>query len=348
MPNRAIDNTQSPEPCRVLITGGAGYIGSHLVRMLHHQGHDVVVFDNLSSGNAWAVPSNTLVVGDILDTPMLVATLQHHKIQTVVHLAAKSSVPESFANPDVYRMVNVDGTSSVVQACAAADVRQLIFSSTAAVYGNATHGLVREDAPLEPISPYGESKLVAEHLLAEACVHHGIAHIVFRYFNVIGAQPEGFLGQYNPASGHLLQKCLDCAHDGSPIGIFGHDYDTVDGTAERDYVHVEDIASLHIHAIRHLDAGGASLLLNAGYGQGHSVLQFIETFGAVTHAPLRYAFSARRAGDPAALIADISRLRQELSWTPAYPKLEQMIASSWLWEHEGKHKLLGAQVDLSE
>jgi len=324
----------------VLVTGGAGYIGSHLVSLLRKSGRRVVVFDDLSTGNAWAVPADTLIVGDILDTGLLVASLHEHDIRSVVHLAAKSSVPESFADPDLYHRVNVDGTASVVEACTEANVRQLIFSSTAAVYGNATHGLVDENAPLSPISPYGHSKLAAERVLTEACKDAGIGHLVFRYFNVIGAQADGCLGQSNPASSHLLQKCLDCIRDGGSLTIFGNDYKTRDGTAERDYIHVGDLASLHLHALLHLEQGGASQLLNAGYGLSHSVLQFVETFRQVTGAPLTYHFADRREGDPEALIADVSRLQASLPWTPLYPSLEQMISSSWLWEQTGKPRLL--------
>ncbi len=322
----------------VLITGGAGYIGSHLTLLLQKQGYQVTVIDNLSTGNVWAVPEDCLIIGDILDTKALTKAMRKQQIQTVIHLAAKSSVPESFDKPNDYFETNVNGTKSVVEACAEAGVRQLIFSSTAAVYGNASHGVVREDAPLKPISPYGESKLEAEQVVKTRSALYGIRQITFRYFNVIGAHPEAVIGQYNPNSGHLLQKCLDCVQQNNSLKVYGNDYDTPDGTAERDYIHVQDLASLHLHAIHYLDRGGKSQLLNAGYGDHHSVLEFIQTFQKMTNKPISSCYVSRREGDPISLIADVSRLGQLFDWQPQFSSLEQMIGSSWLWETSAKRK----------
>jgi len=327
-------------PHSVLITGGAGYIGSHLTLLLQLQGYRVIAVDNLNTGNAWAVPGEALVIADILDTAALVAVMRENQIQTVVHLAAKSSVPESFAKPDDYAKTNVKGTKSMLEACADAGVQQLLFSSTAAVYGNATHGLVKEDAPLKPISPYGTSKLEAEQLIADFCPLYGIKHITFRYFNVIGAHPDGAIGPYKPNSFHLLQKCLDSVRNNNCLTIFGKDYDTPDGTAERDYIHVQDLATLHLHAMRYLIGGGEPLLLNAGYGKSHSVLEFIEGFQRVTGEALSTRYEARRKGDPASLIADASKLDELLDWNPEYYSLEQMIGSSWQWENSSKRGAL--------
>ncbi len=324
----------------VLITGGAGYIGSHLAVLLQEEGYQVTIFDNLSTGNANLISGVNLIVGDILNTTALITVLKKHLVNSVIHLAAKSSVPESFANPDAYFETNIDGTKSVVEACAQAGVRHILFSSTAAVYGNATHGLVTENSPLKPISPYGESKLEAEQWVTKCCAHHDIKQITFRYFNVIGAHPQGTLGQYNPTSEHLLQSCLNAIRNNTILEIYGNDYDTPDGSAERDFIHVQDLASLHLHALHYLENNGESLLLNAGYGIAHSVLEFIETFQNVTGKTLQIEQMPRRNGDPASLIADISRLNQKLAWAPKFSSLEQMIGSSWQWENSSIRKAM--------
>jgi len=325
----------------VLITGGAGYIGSHLSVLLQEQGYQVTIFDNLSTGNAGLVSGSDLITGDTLDTATLVDVMKNHQISSVVHLAAKSSVPESFANPEIYYKTNAHGTKSVIEACTKAGVQHLLFSSTAAVYGNATHGLVSENAPVKPISPYGESKLKAEQLVSTLCARHGINQITFRYFNVIGAHPKGQLGQYNPKSEHLLQNCLNAIRNNTMLEIYGNDYDTPDGSAERDFIHVQDLASLHLHALHYLESDGESLLLNAGYGTAHSVLEFIETFQNVTGKAIQIDQALRRNGDPTSLIADVSRLNQKLDWTPQFSSLEQMIGSSWQWENSPSRKAMG-------
>ena len=317
----------------MLITGGAGYIGSHLALLLQEQGYRVTLFDDLSTGNADLVSESNLVVGDILDTAALISVMKEHHISSVVHLAAKSSVPESFIHPDIYFETNADGTKCVIEACAEAGVQHLLFSSTAAVYGNATHGLVSEEAPLQPISPYGESKLEAEQWVSTLCARYGINQITFRYFNVIGAHPQGFLGQCNPKSEHLLQCCLNAIGENAPLEVYGDDYDTADGSAERDFIHVQDLASLHLQAIHYLEHDGESLLINAGYGIAHSVKEFIRTFQQVTGANLQLHYGPRRNGDPASLIADVSHLNRKLDWTPKFNSLEQMIGDSWLWEN---------------
>ena len=325
----------------VLITGGAGYIGSHLALLLLKQGYKVTIFDNLSTGNEWAVCNSSLIRADILDTDLLVRVMQEHRVQCVIHLAAKSSVSESFIKPELYYETNVKGTISVVEACAKAGVQQLLFSSTAAVYGNGTHGLVKEDAALNPISPYGHSKLEAEQTVVGLCRSHGLRHMIFRFFNVIGAHPEGGLGQCNANSGHLLQKCFDVVREHGELAVFGNDYDTADATAERDYIHVQDLVSLLAQAIYYLHKDGSSQILNAGYGNSHSVLKFIKVFETVTNSVLPLRFESRREGDPASLIADVSRLGELLDWTPEYASLEQMITSSWEWENSPKRRLLG-------
>lgn len=324
------------QPRPILITGGAGYIGSHLALMLRQNGHPVIVYDNLSTGRADFTPQQELVVGDILDTASLVSVLKKGSVGTVVHLAAKSNVPESFTQADHYFRTNVVGTESVIEACAQAKVGQVIFSSTAAVYGNAMRGLVCETDPVQPISPYGESKLEAEKRLDALCRQHGIRQLTFRYFNVIGAHPKAVIGPCNPDSVQLLQRCISAAHDRTALEIFGNDYDTNDGSAERDYIHVQDLASLHMHAIAYLEGGGGSQLLNAGYGKACSVYAFIETFRKVSGVALETCLAPRRAGDPASLIADVSELNRAMAWKPDYSAIEQMIESAWLWENSAR------------
>lgn len=324
----------------VLITGGAGYIGSHLALMLRENGYPVIVFDNLSTGRADFTPWQELVVGDILDTASLTSVLKEGSVGTVVHLAAKSCVPESFTHADLYFRTNVDGTESVARACAEAGVGQIVFSSTAAVYGNAKQGFVCESDPVQPISPYGESKLEAEKRLDTLCRRHGIRQLTFRYFNVIGAHPEGIIGPFNPDSAHLLQSCMHAARNRMALEIFGNDYDTDDGSAERDYIHVQDLVSLHMHAIANLESGGSSQLLNAGYGKACSVLAFIESFRKVTGVALDTCLAPRRAGDPAALIADVSELKRNMQWRPRYDSIDQMIESAWLWENSARRRAM--------
>jgi len=324
----------------VLITGGAGYIGSHLDLLLREQGFEVIIFDDLSSGNANLLSGSNLIVGDILDTAALVNAMKNNQVSSVVHLAAKSSVPESFTSPEIYFATNAEGTKSVIEACAEADVRHFLFSSTAAVYGNASHGLVTEEAPIKPISPYGESKFKAEQWVTMLCARYGINQITFRYFNVIGANPQGLLGQYNPKSEHLLQNCLNAIRNNTPLKIYGIDYDTVDGTAERDFIHVQDLAFLHLQAIHYLENGGESLMVNAGYGIAHSVLEFIKIFQKITGKSLQISKAPRRTGDPASLIADVSRLNRKLEWTPKHSSLEQMIGDSWAWENSSTRQAM--------
>ena len=328
------------KPQRVLITGGAGYIGSHISYLLKDSGYQVIVFDNLSTGNSWAISHTPLIHADILDETSLYQALESNKIQTVIHLAAKSSVPESFIQAADYFKVNQDGTEVVMRACAKAGVQHLIFSSTAAVYGKGSHGLVHEGAPLQPISPYGESKLAAEKFIEDFCPKHGIKHIIFRFFNVIGAHPDAIIGQYNPTSSHLLKHCLNSLQTNSILDIYGNDYNTHDGTAERDYIHVQDLADLHLQAIKHLKHHADSMLLNAGYGQSHSVLKFIRTFEQVTKKTLPYQYVSRRHGDPAALIADVSLLQNTIDWSPQYSSLETMIGSSYAWENSSTRRAI--------
>jgi len=328
------------KPHRVLITGGAGYIGSHITHLLKDSGYHVVIFDDLSTGNAWAVSDTPLIQANILDETRLHHDLKSHDIQTVIHLAARSSVPESFIQASEYFEINQHGTENVMRACAKAGVQQLIFSSTAAVYGKGSHGLVHENTPLNPISPYGESKLAAERFIEYFCSKHAIKYTIFRFFNVIGAHPDAIIGQYNPTSNHLLKHCLNSIQTNSSLEIYGNDYNTHDGTAERDYIHVQDLADLHLQAIKHLTHHADSMLLNAGYGQSHSVLKFIHSFEQVTKKTLPYQYVARRHGDPSSLIADVSLLQNTIDWSPQYNSLETMIGSSYAWENSSTRRTL--------
>jgi len=324
----------------ILITGGAGYIGSHLTRLLHELNYSVVVFDDLSTGHAWAVEDVPLVQGDILDESALRDCLQTYQVTAVIHLAAKSSVPESFQDPERYFRVNVDGTKHVVQACVDAGVKQLIFSSTAAVYGNATQGLVDENALVSPISPYGESKMLGEQWIQEQCEHNHIQYAIFRFFNVLGAHPTGDLGQLNPHSNHLFKQCVRSVQGYQQLKIFGCDYPTEDGTAERDYIHVQDLADLHVQVLRHFTNSYESMLLNAGYGLAHSVLSFVQMFEQVTQMDTHYQLSNRRFGDPVSLISDVSKLKVLNIWQPQYASLQTMIRNAWAWECSEKRRLM--------
>jgi len=332
-------NSQKKRP-QVLITGGAGYIGSHITHLLKQSGYHVIVFDDLSTGNAWAVRNTPLIQGNILDEALLQQTLESNQIQTVIHLAAKSNVPESFQKSADYFEVNLDGTNAVIRACAKADVKHLIFSSTAAVYGNGSHGLVHENTPFCPISPYGESKLAAERSIQDCCPKHDMKYIIFRFFNVIGAHPNAMIGQYNPASNHLLKHCLNSIKSNRTINIYGNDYNTADGTAERDYIHVQDLADLHLQAMSYLKHETRSVLLNAGYGQSHSVLKFIRTVEEVSQKSLAYRYVSRRHGDPSSLISDVALLQKTIDWKPQYRSLEAMIGSSYAWETSSTRKAL--------
>jgi len=324
----------------VLVTGGAGYIGSHTARRLVETGRRVVVLDNLYSGHRWAVPAEAAFVqGEIGDSELLRNVFREHGIGSVVHFAAHVEVPESVADPLKYYRNNVVGSLRLIEACAGAGVARMVFSSSAAVYG-IPHSLpVDEDAPVAPINPYGWTKAMTERMLADldASRHPSpLRHVALRYFNVAGASLDGVLGQATPNATHLIKVACEAACGRrDAVYVFGADYPTEDGTGVRDYVHVLDLAEAHVAALDYLDAGGESQVLNCGYGRGYSVLEVIETVRRISGVDFTVLQAPRRAGDPPALVADAARIRKVLGWAPRHDDLEQICRSAYLWELEG-------------
>lgn len=310
----------------LLVTGGAGYIGSHAVRALRARGHQVVVYDDLSEGHADAVLDAPLVVADILDTERLAATLAEHRVEAVLHFAARAYVGESMEKPDLYWRINRDGTLSLLEAMARQAVTALVFSSTCAVYGMPARVPVSEDLPHAPLSVYGETKAAMELAIQAA---PGLSHALLRYFNAAGASEDGVLAERHDPETHLIPLALMAARDGGELTIHGTDYDTPDGTCVRDYVHVDDLADAHVLAVEHLLAGGDSLVANLGYGQGTSVREIAEVVRRVTGLPLAVREGPRRAGDPAALYASADRARELLGWEPTRTDLTTIVRHAW-------------------
>ncbi len=319
----------------ILVTGGAGYIGSHVVKQLGAQGEKIIVLDDLSTGFASAVLAGTFVQGSIEDQVLVGQLIQQHRIDTVIHFAAKTIVPESVANPLKYYRCNTAATLSLLEACAQHNIRHFIFSSTAAVYGMPDSPECDENTPTIPINPYGMSKLMSENVLRDLGKAHPMRHVILRYFNVAGCDPEGKIGQNTKGATLLTKVAVETALGKRPqLSIFGSDYATHDGTGVRDYIHVEDLASAHLAALTYLRHQGHSTTLNCGYGRGYSVKEVIaEVERQIGHA-LPVHHEARRAGDPPILIAKADRIRQVLKWFPQYDRLETIIASSLAWEKQ--------------
>ncbi len=319
-------------PC-VLVTGGAGYIGSHVVRQLGERGIPTVVLDNLSTGFADAVTHGELVVGDVGDRDLLADILERHPVDTVMHFAAHTIVPESVADPMKYYRNNTCASRSLMESCLAAGVRQWVFSSTAAVYGTPENGVASEETPTTPINPYGRSKLMTEWMLQDCAAAHGLRHVTLRYFNVAGSDPEGRVGQRTPNATLLVKVAAEVAVGRRPwLSIFGTDYPTADGTGIRDYIHVEDLADAHLRALDYLRAGGGPVILNCGYGRGYSVREVVAAVERETGHPLPVREEPRRPGDPARLVAQADRIREVLGWKPRYEGLEAIVRSALDWE----------------
>ncbi|MGA0073450.1 MAG: UDP-glucose 4-epimerase GalE [Steroidobacteraceae bacterium] len=317
----------------MLVTGGAGYIGSHVVRQLAERGERVIVLDNLSTGHAEAVLGGELVVGDTGDVALVNRLLAQHGIKTILHFAAHIVVPESVANPLKYYRNNTANTRTLLECAVEAGVRKFVFSSTAAVYGLPQGGSASEDTPTAPINPYGWSKLMSEWMLRDVSASTDMRHVVLRYFNVAGADPGGRIGQSTPEATHLIKVACQHAVGMRPhVSVFGTDFETDDGTGVRDYIHVEDLASAHLAALDYLAAGGTSTVLNCGYGHGSSVREVLDTVARVAGRPLTIRDEARRPGDPAMLVAHAERIRTLLGWQPKLDDLELIVRHALAWE----------------
>jgi len=318
---------------KVLVTGGAGYIGSHTVHQLIAEGHDVVVYDNLSKGHRAAVASAALFVqGDLRDGTLLAEVLQSHQIEAVVHFAADSLVGESMSAPSKYYHNNVVATLALLDTMRECKVGKIVFSSTAAVYGEPEVCPINEELPTQPTNVYGRTKLVIEGMLADFSMAYGLKYVSLRYFNAAGALTGGQIGEDHTPETHLLPLILQTALGQRPaISIYGTDYDTKDGTCIRDYIHVTDLADAHVRALGHLVTGSESRIYNLGSEQGFSVRQVIEQAKAVTGIDFTVNEAPRRVGDPGILVASSAKIRSELGWQPVYSDLKTIIASAWQW-----------------
>ena len=317
----------------ILVTGGAGYIGSHVVRQLGEAGERIVVLDDLSTGFKQAVTYGDLIVGNTGDLICLRDIFSRFQIDTVMHFAAHTIVPESVAEPLKYYRNNTCASRTLLEAALDAGVEHVVFSSTAAVYGNPQSVPVREDAPTPPISPYGSSKLMSEIMLHDAGKAYGLRFVVLRYFNVAGADPKQRTGQSTPQATHLIKvACETALGKREKIEVFGTDYPTPDGTCIRDYIHVSDLAAAHSAALTYLRDGGQSATFNCGYGRGASVLEVIEAVKKASGVDFPVELRGRRPGDPASLVADVSRIRSTLAWRPRYDDLDTIVAHALAWE----------------
>ena len=317
----------------VLVTGGAGYIGSHVVRQLVERGETVIVLDNLSSGFREALLGVELVVGDVGDRDLVEGLLRRHGIATVMHFAAHTIVPESVRDPLKYYGNNTCATRALLASCDAAGVREFVFSSTAAVYGMPASGEASEDTPTVPINPYGMSKLMSEHMLRDLSAASPLRHVILRYFNVAGCDPGGRIGQSTRNATLLIKVACEAAVGRRErLSVFGTDYATADGTCIRDYIHVDDLAAAHLGALDHLRRGGASSTLNCGYGHGYSVREVIDAVERASGTRLVVVEEPRRAGDPPMLIARSERLKALLGWQPKHDDLDFIVRTALAWE----------------
>lgn len=316
---------------RILVTGGAGYIGSVTTLELLSAGYDVVVADNLSRGHRESVDPSILRIVDLSDTGRLIALMTEEPVDAVVHFAAHSMVGESMMSPELYFQNNVAGSLSLLTAMTRAGVRRIVLSSTAAVYGMPLTIPIRETEPLIPVNPYGESKLMVERMLSWFDQIHGMRSICLRYFNAAGADPLGRTGEDHEPETHLIPLMLKAVKTGNPVTIFGDDYDTPDGTCIRDYIHVTDLASAHITALESLFAGGSSRKYNVGTGAGFSVKQILAAVEKVTGRTVPFVMGNRREGDPPSLVADSTPLQAELGWKPVHSAVEQIVGTAWNW-----------------
>jgi len=320
----------------ILVTGGAGYIGSHMVYALLEAGEQVVVLDDLSTGFDWAVaPGVPLVVGETGDEPLVANVIREHGIEAIIHFAASVVVPDSVRNPLAYYRNNTVNSRALIECAVEHGVGHFIFSSTAAVYGNPAEVPVREDSAAQPISPYGWSKLMTEIMLRDASAAHGLKHAILRYFNVAGADPQCRTGQSTAGATHLIKVAVETALGLRPqLSVFGTNYPTADGTCVRDYIHVSDLVLAHCDALRELRAGAPSATFNCGYGHGFSVRQVVETVKRISGVDFKVETAPPRPGDPARIVADTARIRQTLRWRPRYDDLGRIVEHALAWERQ--------------
>lgn len=323
---------------KVLVTGGAGYIGSHFVKLLSDKGFEPIVIDNLSRGHKEAVPSNVpFELADILDFASVINTFEKYKPEAVVHFAAFAYVGESVESPELYYTNNVAGSLKLIRACAEFGIKKFVFSSTCSIYGNPLQIPISESEPSKPINPYANTKLMIEMILRDFETAYGIKSVSLRYFNAAGADPDSNIGESHEPEPHLIPLVLHTAQKKrEKVLVFGNDYDTHDGTCIRDYIHVMDLADAHLKAIDYLANGGESTVINLGTGSGNSVLEIINKAMEVTGREINYEIVGRRAGDPAKLVADNKKAKEILGWSPKY-SIEDILKSAWNWHTNPKY-----------
>jgi UDP-glucose 4-epimerase len=321
-------------PEKILVTGGCGYIGSHVTRQLSESGRTVVVYDNLSTGFRDALThGEELIVGDLSDRDTLEAAFLKHRFTTVLHFAAAIIAPESVTLPLKYYGNNTRNTLGLLEACVKHNIQRFIFSSTAAVYGFPDGGVASEESAPAPINPYGTSKLMSEWMLRDVSLAHGLQYVALRYFNVAGADPQARMGQRTPEATHLIKVACQAALGlRERIAIYGTDYPTPDGTGIRDYIHIEDLASAHLSALEYLENGGSPTAMNVGYGRGSSVREVLEVVREVSGVGFETVEAERRPGDPASLVAQADRIGRLTGWQPRHAELRTIIADAWRWE----------------
>ena len=321
---------------KILITGGAGYIGSHAVKALGKLGHDLTIFDNLSTGHKKAITFGELVVGELSNEKLLDELFATKKFDAVLHFAGSIVVPESVENPLMYYLNNTMNSHRIISACVKHKCHQFIFSSTAAVYGMTDDGAASEETPKKPMNPYGYSKLMTEQMLTDVAASSPLRFVALRYFNVSGADPEGQIGQSFPGATHLIKvACETACGKRDHIKVFGTDYPTPDGTCVRDFIHVSDLAEAHVNALDYLVKGGKSEIMNCGYGHGFSVKEVINKVRQITGVNINAIETPRRAGDPAMVMSKAEKISKVLGWKPKYDDLDLIIRSAYEWEKKG-------------
>jgi UDP-glucose 4-epimerase len=320
---------------KILVTGGAGYIGSHTVKKLGEAGYQLVIYDNLSTGSAAAILYGELCEGELRDQERLAQVFEQHNFDAVIHFAASISVPESLAKPLDYYANNTSNVINVLQCCKQFNVKQFVFSSTAAVYGEVAESPVTESSPTVPINPYGKSKLMSETVIRDYAQASELKYVILRYFNVAGADSSGRIGQMGEKAAHLIKVGCDAALGIRPTAsIYGTNYPTPDGTGVRDYIHVEDLATAHVDALRYLERGAPSQILNCGYGTGYSVKEVFSKIKEISGVDFPIVETPRREGDPACVIASGEKIREVIGWNPQHNSLDEIVRSAFDWEQK--------------